>query len=495
MNYTLSDSYVTDSGTGNRMHQSDQPVPTMVSPQDMNMVLWSLMEVVKQAGLSGAEFDKDDPDSYRVLLTALNTNFAARAGDSSVRFRSRTFTAGDESLSGAALRDAYVVGRSVVGATDCHGFADRTVISGVTDVGTYGAFDVTVQLQGGHNQNHMYSFQDRARYAGSAGGVLQNSAGFISQAIHSGAGTIDNRVGLMVDPMSVTGGGTITSQIGLLVNHLGSATNNVGVYLGQTSASGWAVYAPGGGKSFHAGQFGFGVEPLGGVPVTFKDTSDPSNATGFLGSDLTRVTLGASGNTPVALVTNGQARVVVDGSASSYALRPNGDNTQPLGGSSYRWSVVYAGTGTINTSDLREKSDVQSITPAVLRAWGRVRWCAFRMLDSVETKGDGARWHFGAVAQEVEAAFKAEGLDPFAYGVLCLDRWDDQYEPVAPVFHDCIVDETGAPLMLREGTTRLVRKAGERYGLRYDEAQAIEAAYVRQELQRLEQRFEGRSAA
>src|SRR3546814_5253515 len=40
---------------------------------------------------------------------------------------------------------------------------------------------------------------------------------------------------------------------------------------------------------------------------------------------------------------------------SNGVISPGSDNAQSLGWSSGRWSVVYAATGTINTSDEREK--------------------------------------------------------------------------------------------------------------------------------------------
>lgn len=72
MDYTLSPNYVTHGGTGNRMHEADQPLPTVVGERDMNSVLWSLMEVVKAAGLTGIQFDPAVPASYQRLLQALN---------------------------------------------------------------------------------------------------------------------------------------------------------------------------------------------------------------------------------------------------------------------------------------------------------------------------------------------------------------------------------------------------------------------------------------
>jgi hypothetical protein len=96
--------------------------------------------------------------------TDVNFN-AAKVGKPSIdatgRFRAPLFIAGDQEISAQTLRDAVVVARSVVSLTDCHAFADRTIMSGVTDAGTYGAFDSTTTLQGVNAQNHMYAFQDR----------------------------------------------------------------------------------------------------------------------------------------------------------------------------------------------------------------------------------------------------------------------------------------------------------------------------------------------
>ena len=128
-------------------------------------------------------------------------------------------------------------------------------------------------------------------------------------------------------------------------------------------------------------------------------------------------------------------------SASTGSLFPGGDNTQNLGAASFRWSTVYAGTGAINTSDAREKQQVRDLSAAeravAIRLKSLVR--AFKFNDAVEAKGEGARIHFGVMAQEVKAAFEAEGLAPFDYALLCYDDWLD------------------------EG------RAGNRYGVRYEE--------------------------
>ena len=47
----------------------------------------------------------------------------------------------------------------------------------------------------------------------------------------------------------------------------------------------------------------------------------------------------------------------------------------------------------------------------------------FKFNDAVKIKGDAARIHCGVIAQDVKAAFEAEGLVAENYSVLCYDEW------------------------------------------------------------------------
>ncbi|MBP6897370.1 MAG: hypothetical protein KBC94_23380 [Pseudacidovorax sp.] len=81
MDYTLSNGYFTHTGTGQRMHRENQAVPTAVSDKDLNSVTWSMMEIIKEAGLAGVQFDPDIPATYRVLLQAINKLIGAASSD------------------------------------------------------------------------------------------------------------------------------------------------------------------------------------------------------------------------------------------------------------------------------------------------------------------------------------------------------------------------------------------------------------------------------
>ena len=151
---------------------------------------------------------------------------------------------------------------------------------------------------------------------------------------------------------------------------------------------------------------------------------------------------------------------------SAGTFRAASDNVYQLGDSGQRWSVVYAGTGTINTSDERLKQQITTDLAPELKAWAKVNFCKYKFNDAVELKGDGARWHFGVIAQEVKAAFESEGLDPFAYGILCYDEWDAEEE---------VLDDNGTVINNK-------REDGNRYGIRYEEALILECAYLRSKI-------------
>ena len=104
------------------------------------------------------------------------------------------------------------------------------------------------------------------------------------------------------------------------------------------------------------------------------------------------------------------------------------DNSADLGAASVRFDDIYATNGTIQTSDRNEKQDIAELTDAEQRvavaAKGLLR--KFRWRDAVVEKGDEARTHFGIIAQDLQAAFAAEGLDAGDYAMFISSTWTDE---------------------------------------------------------------------
>jgi hypothetical protein len=116
---------------------------------------------------------------------------------------------------------------------------------------------------------------------------------------------------------------------------------------------------------------------------------------------------------------------------SSWTPRINGanvDNQVDLGGITNRFDDIYATNGTIQTSDRNEKQDIEELSEAEQRVAvackGLLR--KFRWKDAVEEKGDDARIHFGIIAQDLQDAFEAEGLDAGRYAMFISSTWTDE---------------------------------------------------------------------
>jgi len=132
---------------------------------------------------------------------------------------------------------------------------------------------------------------------------------------------------------------------------------------------------------------------------------------------------------------NGNHIVIASEGASglnfgAYALNPwlNGsitDNTTDIGQGSHRFDDIYATNGSIQTSDRNEKQNIAALTEAEQRvavaAKGLLR--KFRWKSAVAEKGEAARTHFGIIAQDLQAAFAAEGLDASDYAMFISSTW------------------------------------------------------------------------
>ena len=167
-----------------------------------------------------------------------------------------------------------------------------------------------------------------------------------------------------------------------------------------------------------------GAEPLnvnrlssdGSLAVFYKDGAEQGN----IGCQFDDLNINGAGN---------QAGIrFQETSLMPRKNQADADNSISLGLSSHRFTAVYAVNGTIQTSDRNEKQDIEELSDAEQRvavaAKGLLR--KYRWKSAVEEKGDDARIHFGIIAQDLQDAFTAEGLDAARYGMFCSDTWTDE---------------------------------------------------------------------
>lgn len=193
---------------------------------------------------------------------------------------------------------------------------------------------------------------------------------------------------------------------------------------------------------------------------------------------------------------DGIIRNLISGFESSSVVVPATDGSSSVGSNIKRWGTIYASTGTINTSDAREKTPVRPMDAAEIAAAialskeiGIYQW-----LSAVEAKGNAARVHVGMTVQRAIEVMQAHNLDPLRYGFICYDQWDEQPEirsSTAPT--PDVVDDFG--VLVREGepaeevVVQEYRPAGDRFSFRMDELLAFIARGVSARLSNLEDRL------
>jgi hypothetical protein len=184
-----------------------------------------------------------------------------------------------------------------------------------------------------------------------------------------------------------------------------------------------------------------------------------SNTAGSEASVMTFSTMGSGVLTERARIdSSGNFSIGTTGTAGGVltiggGIGPSSDNVSSCGNSSRRWSVVYAGTGTINTSDAREKTAVRSLTASEITASQQLanELGAYKWLSAVAEKGNSAREHIGMTVQRAIEIMEANGLTPFNYGFICYNEWADKFSKDA------------------DGNDVLETPAGSLYSFRMDE--------------------------
>jgi hypothetical protein len=189
--------------------------------------------------------------------------------------------------------------------------------------------------------------------------------------------------------------------------------------------SGGALGTPASGN-FSSGSFTWPTfnQSTTGNALTATTASSATTAGGLTGTLSTSSYTLSSSNNLMAFAVSGGNGFFINGSGA--AVAPGADNVMSLGTSGFRWTTVYATTGTINTSDANQKQqivDLSEAEKAVARAIkGLIK--TFKFNDAVAAKGSAARKHVGVIAQDVQAAFAAQGLNAEEYGIFCSDTVD-----------------------------------------------------------------------
>jgi len=232
-----------------------------------------------------------------------------------------------------------------------------------------------------------------------------------------------------------------------------------------------------GGEGIRLLPFGFlGIGRNAGINAQFN-RSDDGSILGFRrgGASVGSIGVRAGDNLVIHSTTSGHWGLEF-GSAGGIAPTDNTgavvDNVVDLGNSNSRFDDIYATNGTIQTSDRNEKQDIEELSEAEQRVAVAAKSLMrkFRWKSAVAKKGDEARIHFGIIAQDLQDAFEAEGLDAGRYAMFISSTWWETSETY--------IDDEGVE-QTRTNTYDTAEEAPEgavertRLGVRYSELLAF----------------------
>ena len=145
---------------------------------------------------------------------------------------------------------------------------------------------------------------------------------------------------------------------------------------------------------------------------------------------------------------------------------PYVDNSVTLGSSSYKWTAVYCGQSSINTSDRNQKKDITELDSSVKDFIMDLKPVSYKFKNTNDLdKHD--RTHYGLIAQDVEETMNKMGMTALDFGGFCKDQKMEEYETVN-------LKDDGTPFKNSDGSDQMITAQrpieGEYvYGLRYEE--------------------------
>ena len=99
-----------------------------------------------------------------------------------------------------------------------------------------------------------------------------------------------------------------------------------------------------------------------------------------------------------------------------------GSTQTSLGSNTYKWSAVYASTATIQSSDRKQKYNVNYDIDRFVKIFDHLKPASFKLKD-----GQSGRTHLGMIAQDVEEAMKNLGIDSMDFAAFIKEKVDGEY--------------------------------------------------------------------
>jgi len=262
---------------------------------------------------------------------------------------------------------------------------------------TGGSYNYTAKFESSDAEANIIIEDSNSTNDGNMIGVATNDMYFITAAAERMRIDASGNVGIGTSSPS-----SFFSGARQLVVGSGSGEQGITLYGGSAHTS-YLLFADGtSGAATYAGQVNY---------------NHATNALNFCTNGITtpRMTIDSSGN----VLVGSDVLPNIDAGFTGHS---------DLGDPAKRFEDAYVRDGVTTGSDGRDKQDIEALSDAeqrvavackgLLRKW---RW-----IDSVEAKGEDARIHFGIIAQDLQAAFEAEGLDAGRYAMFINSTWTDE---------------------------------------------------------------------
>ena len=401
-------------------------------------------------------------DSYGIYLGNATESLAPFSVSRNGILRAQAGTIGGWTLGGTYFQNAGVnptikidTTGIIVGATSSS-YIDITS-SGITHRNSNGTasgkFTLSTGSSGSLTINGTFTIDGSSTINGTAASTVVSNAATGSTAIQSGNGVEKNVSNQVI---------RIAPSAGLSIS---TAANGNRVEINNEGLSAWSgstrtvwIKSDGGDASF-AGTINASAGYLGNSSSGWNITSTSinNNSTledGKITSIFAQPSLGYSIIIPGIIQTDGgiQSRLGVKlftgGSTSANSfwksqgnMSPSLDNGYSVGSSSWKWSGIWSYTGTIQTSDMRQKKDIleSNLGLNFINALNPVsyKWIiggrkAVYDEESTSVIGSedipGARTHYGFLAQDVKSALDSVAPGQDFSGWLLADKNDPESE-------------------------------------------------------------------
>lgn len=121
------------------------------------------------------------------------------------------------------------------------------------------------------------------------------------------------------------------------------------------------------------------------------------------------------------------ASIEVDGNSEEVQIKgdviPNADNVYDLGSPNFVWSAIYCSTNELNGSDRNIKNSIEALPEKYVRMFELIEPKRYKL-----NNGTSGRFHTGFIAQEVEAAMRACGIESKEFAGWAAAKLDDGSE-------------------------------------------------------------------